>query len=411
MIREFELFVAIRYLRAKRRQAVVSVVTLISVLGVATGVMALIIALAINAGFRGTLQKNLLGATAHVSVLEKVPSEGIVQWRELGQRIQKMPHVLSVAPTLYGQVLLAGPGLNSGANLKGVDPDTAARQTEMLRNLKQGSLERLKDTSGFPGIILGARLAQSTGMMLNSVIEVIVPNGDMTPMGARPAWYKFRVVGIFESGFYELDAAFAYASLSSVQRILGLTDVVNAIEINVDDIYSAPDIASAINGLVGKDLAATHWMEQNKVILNALQMERIVTVITIGLIQLIAALNILIALVMGVMEKGKDIAILMSMGARHGQIRKIFMLQGVLIGVVGSAIGLAIGYTVSYLADKYRWIRLDAEVYSLSYVPFEPHAIDAVWVAAIAIGISFVATIYPARTATKIVPVEALRYE
>ena len=410
MIREFELFVAIRYLRAKRH-AVVSVVTVLSILGVATGVMALIIALAINAGFRSTLQKNLLGATAHVSVLEKVPTEGIIEWRPLTTRLRSLPHVVSVAPTLYGQVLLAGPGLNSGAYLKGVDPDTAGRQTDMLRNLKQGSLERLKDTSGFPGIILGARLAQSTGMMLNSIIEVIVPNGDMTPMGARPAWYKFRVVGIFESGFYELDATFAYSSLASVQKILGLTDVVNSIEMNVDDIYAAPDVAAAINGFVGKSLSATHWMEQNKVVLNALQMERIVTVITIGLIQLIAALNILIALVMGVMEKGKDIAILMSMGARDAQIRRIFMLQGVLIGVVGSALGLAVGYTVSFLADKYRWIRLDAEVYSLSYVPFEPHAIDALWVAGIAIGISFIATIYPARTATRIVPVETLRYE
>jgi lipoprotein-releasing system permease protein len=411
VIREFEAFVAIRYLRAKRRQAVISVVTVLSILGVATGVMALIIALAINAGFRGTLQKNLLGATAHVSVLEKVPSEGIANWREIGQRLRGIPHVTGVAPTLYGQVLLAGPGLNSGAYLKGVDPDIAARQTEMLRNLKQGSLQRLKDDSGFPGIILGARLAQSTGMMLNSIIEVIVPNGDMTPMGARPAWYKFRVVGIFESGFYELDATFAYASLTSVQKILGLTDVVNSIEISVDDIYKAPDVADAINGFVGKNLSATHWMDQNKVVLNALQMERIVTVITIGLIQLIAALNILIALVMGVMEKGKDIAILMSMGARHAQIRRIFMLQGVLIGVVGSALGLVIGYTISFLADKYRWIRLDAEVYSLSYVPFQPHALDALWVAAIAIGISFIATIYPARTATRVVPVEALRYE
>ena len=180
---------------------------------------------------------------------------------------------------------------------------------------------------------------------------------------------------------------------------------------SVDDIYQAPEVADADQRLRRQELAATHWMDQNKPILNALQMERMVTVITIGLIQLVAALNILIALVMGVMEKGKDIAILMSMGARHQQIRRIFMLQGVLIGVVGSAIGLALGYTISYLADKYRWIRLDAEVYSLSYVPFQPHALDALWVAAIAIGISFIATIYPARTATRVVPVEALRYE
>lgn len=407
MNRAFELFVALRYLRAKRKQAVISVITLISVAGVAAGVMALIIALSINAGFRATLQKNLLGATAHVSILERVPGEGIQNWEELAGRLRRLPHVVDVAPSLYGQVLISGPMLSAGAILKGVRPE----QTDMLARLEQGSRERLGDSEGLPGIILGARLAESTGMMLNSIVDVIVPSGDLTPFGPRPAWFKFRVVGIFESGFYELDANWAYATLGQVQKILSVPDVVNSIELKLSDIDEAPEVARIAEPIIGKQLSATHWMEQNRPILNALRMERAVTVITIGLIQLVAALNILIALVMAVMEKRKDIAILMSMGARHRQIRNIFMLQGVLIGVVGSAIGLVLGYTLSILADRYRWITLDAEVYSLSYVPFDPRPLDALWVAGIAIFISFVATLYPARNATRIVPVEILRYE
>jgi len=409
--KDFELFVAMRYLRVRRRQAVVSVITVISVLGVAAGVTALIIALSINNGFRGTLQKNLLGATAHVSVLEKAPADGIANWEQLAARISKLPNVTGVAPSLYAQVLFSGPGLPSGGILKGIDPIQAPLQAEMLSHLKSGSISRLQDQAGLPGIVLGSRLAQNTGMLLNSVVQVIIPNGELTPFGPRPAAYQFRVVGIFESGFYELDANWAYTSLRSAQKILNLPDVVNSIEIRVDDIYKAPDVAQSINQFIDKKLQAAHWMEQNKPILNALQMEKAVTVITIGLIQLIAALNILIALVMGVMEKYKDIAILMSMGARHQQIRRIFVLQGVLIGLVGSAIGLAVGYSLSTLADRHHWIRLDQEVYSLSFVPFDPNPLDALWVAGIAIAISFIATLYPARNATKIVPVEALRYE
>lgn len=411
MTRDFELFVALRYLRAKRRQAVVSIITLISIVGVAAGVMALIIALAINNGFRTTLQTNLLGASAHVSILEKVPSEGIGNWRELSEQLKQIPHVADASPSLYWQVLISGPGLSSGAIVKGIVPSAAAKQTEILRSLKEGSIDRLQDDDGMPGIILGAQLAKSTGMMLNSVATIIVPNGDMTPMGPRPAWYRFRVVGIFESGFFELDNNWAYTTLQNAQRILALPDVVNSVELTLDDIYAAPGVAQAAERIIGKDLGATTWMEQNKPILSALQMEKIVTVITIGMIQLVAALNILIALVMGVMEKGKDIAILMSMGATNAQIRRIFMLQGVLIGVVGSAIGLVLGYSLSYLADHYQWIHLDAEIYSLSFVPFQPRPLDALWVAGIAIFVSFVATIYPARNATRIVPVEALRYE
>jgi lipoprotein-releasing system permease protein len=410
-VKDFELFVAIRYLRAKRKQAVISIITIISILGVAAGVMALVIALAINNGFRSTLQRNLLGATAHVSILEKEPGYGIDNWAELVERVRKLPGVTGAAPSLYGQVMVIGPKQSTGAILKGVDPASAAQQAEMLTRLKEGSLKGIEESGSIPGIILGSRLAQSTGMMLGSVVRILSPQGEMTPVGMRITEHRFRVVGIFESGFYELDANWAYTSLKAAQVVMNVEDVINSIELRVADLYQAPAIAASVNRIVGPKLAATHWMEQNRPILSALRMEKVVTVITIGLIQLVSALNILIALVMMVMEKHKDIAILMSMGARHQQIRRIFMLQGVVIGVVGSVIGLIAGYSLSWLANRYQWVRLDEEVYSLAYVPFDPRGIDALWIAAVAIGVSFIATVYPARNATSIIPVEALRYE
>ena len=408
MIGGFELFVAGRYLRAKRKQAVISVITVISILGVAAGVMALVVALAITNGFRDTLQRNLLGATAHVSILEKEPGAGMGNWRELVAKLRRVPHVTAATPTLYDTVLFSGPIRSVGGILKGVDP----RQTDILAHLKQGSIDGLTKTNGLRGIILGSKLAASTGMMMDSVIHVLSPQGEMTPFGPRVKQHDFRVVGIFETGFFELDANWAYVSLLSAQNVLSVEDVVNSIEMKVDNVDKAPDVAKASEAALGNTgLVATNWKEQNKPIMNALRTEKIVTIVTIGLIQLVAALNILIALIMMVMEKYRDIAILMSMGARHQQIRKIFMIQGVLIGVVGTVIGLTSGYAVCYLADRFRWIPLDEEVYSLSFVPFDPHAIDALWIAAVAIAVSFLATLYPARNATKILPVEALRYE
>ena len=408
MIGGFELFVAGRYLRAKRKQAVISVITVISILGVAAGVMALVVALAITNGFRDTLQRNLLGATAHVSILEKEPGAGMGNWRELVAKLRRVPHVTAATPTLYDTVLFSGPIRSMGGILKGVDP----RQTDILAHLKQGSIDGLAKTKGLRGIILGSKLAASTGMMMDSVIHVLSPQGEMTPFGPRVKQHDFRVVGIFETGFFELDANWAYVSLLSAQNVLSVEDVVNSIEMKVDNVDKAPDVAKASEAALGNPgLVATNWKEQNKPIMNALRTEKIVTIVTIGLIQLVAALNILIALIMMVMEKYRDIAILMSMGARHQQIRKIFMIQGVLIGIVGTVIGLCSGYAICYLADRFRWIPLDEEVYSLSFVPFDPHAIDALWIAAVAIAVSFLATLYPARNATKILPVEALRYE
>jgi lipoprotein-releasing system permease protein len=405
----FELFVAARYLRAKRKQAVISVITIISIAGVAAGVMALVIAIAINNGFRSTLQRSLLGATAHVMILEKQPSAGIENWKQLEPELRKAPHVISVAAGLYGPVLLSGPlgGQASGAELKGVPVDTPP---DMLLRLKQGSFDALKNSSGTPGIILGARLAQNTGMLFGSVINVLSPQGELTPFGMKPNYLRFRVVGIFESGFYEIDSLYAFTSLQAAGQLFDVRNV-NSIELKLDDIYKAPEVAAAAQKTIGPELIANTWMEQYKQILGALSMEKVVTAVTIGLIELVAALNILITLMMMVMEKNRDIALLMSMGARRQQIRKIFVLQGVLIGVVGTVIGLTLGYTLSFLAERYQWLSLNQEVYSLSYVPFAARWQDGLWIAAAAIFISFIATLYPAKNATSIAPVEALRYE
>jgi len=408
-VRTFELFIAGRYLRARRKEAVISVITAISVIGVAAGVMALVIALAVTSGFSKTLQRNLLGAMAHISVIPRQPGDGIENWQELVARIRKVPHVTAVSPALYSPTFLTGPIQSKGSYIKGVDIDSELALSGTLRKLKAGSLDRLRDPNASPpGIILGSRLAEDVGMRIGDNIELLAD--EMTPMTVRPVKRRFKVAGIFESGFYEIDDLWAYMSIAAAQKAFS-TDQINQIEINVDDINLAGKVAPEIEKVAGPRYTTTTWMERNKQILGALRMERLVTIIVISLIELVAALNIFITLVMMVMEKYRDIAVLMSMGARIGQIRRIFMLQGVLIGVVGSAIGLAVGYTLCYFAGHNHWIPLDESVYSMSFVPFDPQWTDAFWIAGLAILVSFLATLYPAWNATKIAPAEVLRYE
>ena len=408
----FELFIARRYLRAHRKEKVISVITTISIAGVAAGVMALIIALAVNNGFAGTLERNLLGAMAHITLLEKEPLNGIENWQSMLARVKKVPHVVAASPALYGQVLISGPIQSHFAALKGVNIDDAMAMTEALRHLKQGLVASLRDAHAeLPGIIIGTKLMEDAGLRLGIPIQVLTPQGDLTPMGIRPGFHKFRVVGVFETGFYDFDDNWTYTSIPAAQRALSEPDIISQIEINVDDINRAGEVAKQIEKVAGPKYTTTTWMERSRELFSALHMERIVTVITIGLIELVAALNIFITLVMMVMEKYRDIGVLMSMGARRQQIRRIFMLQGVLIGIVGSAIGLVVGFALSYFANKYQWVKLDETVYSLSFVPFEPRWIDAIWVPAAAILVSFVATLYPARKATGIAPAEVLRYE
>jgi lipoprotein-releasing system permease protein len=408
----FELFIAGRYLRAHRKEAVISVITAISVLGVTAGVMALVIALAVTNGFRNTLQRNLLGAMAHINVIEK-QNNGIATWREIAPRLRQVPHVVAVSPALYTPAFLSGPLQSAGAVLKGIDVDAELSISDALRHLKSGALDRLRDPAASPpGIILGARLAEDTGMVLNSRINVVIPDAEMAgPLGMRPGIRRYLVCGIFESGFFEIDDKWAFAAIGPLQRAISVGDTINQLELKVDELNHAEEIAKDVEKVAGPTYTTTTWQERNKQLLGALRMERIVTIITIGLIELVGALNIFITLVMMVMEKYRDIAVLMSMGARYSQIRRIFMLQGVLIGVVGSVLGLTVGYTLCYFAEKYRWIRLEESVYSMSYVPFEPHWVDGVWIAALAILVSFLATLYPARNATRIAPAEVLRYE
>jgi lipoprotein-releasing system permease protein len=407
----FELFVAGRYLRARRKEKVISVITVISVAGVAAGVMALIISLAVNNGFQNTLQRNMLAATAHLNILYKDPGEGIADWRNLMQKFRSMPHVVAVAPVLYDEVFVKGPQGGKQVTLKGIDTRDELETSETLRHLKSGSLASLQEDAGLPGIVVGSKLAQDTGLLLSSTVNVFDPQGNLTPFGSGMRSQRFRVAGIFETNFFDVDDRWAYASLASVQKLMATGDVVNTIEIRLDNPDLAPEAAVEANRLAGSHYTSITWEEQNKQLFHALKLERAVTAVTIGLIVLVGALNIFITLTMIVLTKYKDIAVLMSMGARRGQIRRIFVLQGAMIGLLGVLIGMVVGYTFCYFAAKYHLIPLDESVYALSYVPFDANPIDGVWIAGAALAISLLATVYPARNATRITPVEVLRYE
>ena len=448
----FELFIAARYLRAKRRQAVIGVITAISILGVAAGVASLIIALAINNGFRQDLQERLLGSTSHVNLM-RVENDGIRDWSALQQRLEQLPHVKAAAPAIYEQVLISRGPRAGGAVLKGIVPADERKVTALLETVHEGSAQPLADAedrarqaaadatenaalpaagagsaagaladpsslegaaeriAAMPPIVLGKDLAETLGAAVGSVVLVTSPQGELTPFGIVPRYMRFKVVGIFESGFYDYDSTWALCSLADSQKLFSLGDVVSVLEFKVDDIYRAPAIGSQIEAAAGKGFQTTNWMEQNRALFRALRLERVVTFITIGLIVFVAALNILISLIMMVMEKTRDIAVLVSMGARRQQVRRIFIWQGLLIGIIGTALGLVAGYTVAILAGRYHWIRLSAEVYAMDYVPFVPRAVDALLVAAVSLAISFIATVYPSQSAARVLPAEALRYE
>lgn len=423
----FELFIAARYLRAKRRQAVIGIVTVISIIGVAAGVASLIIALAINNGFRQDLQDRLLGSTAHIG-LERAQADGIRNWRPLLEKIQQQPHVVAASPALYEQVLVSRGARASGVELKGVIPRYESLVSELLESVKIGSAEPLhasdafvngsvqsdssaETTNTYPPIVLGEDLADDLGATVGSVVLVTSPQGELTPYGLVPKYKRFKVTGLFKSDFYQYDSSWGLIRLEDAQTLFGLGDVISVIEAKVDDIYRAPQIGTEIENVAGTGFMTTNWEEQNRSLFRALKLEGVVTFITISLIVFVAALNILISLTMMVMEKTKDIAVLMSMGTRKSQIRRIFTYQGLLIGIVGTIIGLVVGYVLSYLGGHYHWIHLSAEVYSIDYVPFAPKAAHGVIVAATAIAVSLLATVYPSWSAARILPAEALRYE
>ena len=423
---QFELFVAARYLRAKRRQAVIGIITVISIIGVAAGVASLIIALAINNGFRQDLQDRLLGSTSHINLL-RVESDGIRNWQELLSRLAKQPHVVAGAPAIYEQVLISRGAHAQGGVLKGIVPQDERRVSDLLDSVTKGSADALDENSGTaasskedqassqapspPPIILGKDMADQLGAPVGSLVTVTSPQGELTPFGIVPKYKRFNVAGIFTSGFYDYDSNWAFIRLSDAQKLFDLSDVVSVLEFKVDDIYRAPEIAQKLEAEAGKGFMSSNWMEQNRALFRALRLERVVTFITIGLIVFVAALNILISLIMMVMEKTRDIAVLVSMGARKRQIRRIFIYQGLLIGVIGTVLGLIAGYAISWAGGHYHLVSLSAEVYSIDYVPFAARPWDGVLVAIVAIGISFIATLYPSWSAASVLPAEALRYE
>jgi lipoprotein-releasing system permease protein len=446
----FELFIATRYLRAKRRQAFIGIITGISIAGVAAGVASLVVAMAITNGFRQDLQQRLLGSTSHIS-LQRIADDGIKDWPALMDRLSKQPHVVAAAPAIFEQVLVSRGPRARGAVLKGMIPKYERQVGDLLNTVKEGSAEALEDTrverallpasssaatnagesarstqadqspdslaavaqriSAMPPIVLGKDMADNLGAKIGDSVLVTSPQGELTPYGMAPKYTRFRVVGIFNSGFYDYDSSWAFARLSDAQRLFGLGDLISVLEFKIDDLDRADAVTFQIEDAAGKGFMATNALRQNSALFKALKTERLVTFITIGLIVFVAALNILISLIMMVMEKTKDIAVLMSMGTRRAQVRNLFIAQGVLIGVIGTAIGLVAGYAISFAGGQYHVLSLSPEVYSIDYVPFAPRAIDGVWVALFAVLISFVATLYPSWSAARILPAEALRYE
>jgi lipoprotein-releasing system permease protein len=417
----FELFVAARYLRAKRRQAVIGVITVISVIGVTAGVASLVIALSINAGFQKDLQDQLLGSQSHINLLRAM-DDGISDWPDLLERMKKQPRVVAAAPVLYGEVLASQGARASGALLKGVVPEYENQVSELLKSIKLGTAAPLapcseadqecKNGQALPPVVLGKDLAETIGAAVGSVINVTSPQGELSPFGPLPKYQRFKVVGIFRSGFYNYDSAWGFVRLSDAQRLFSLpANVISVIEFKIDDLYKAQQVGEVLEKAAGPGFVAKNWMEENRALFRALRLERVVTFLTIGLIVFVAALNILISLIMMVMEKTKDIAVLVSIGAKRRQVRKIFIFQGVLIGTIGTVAGLILGYGIAIAGAKYHFVALSSEVYSIDYLPFAPRAIDGVLVAVVALAISFVATLYPSWSAARVLPAEALRYE
>lgn len=409
----FELFVAVRYLRAKRRQAVVGVITVISIAGVAAGVASLIIALAITNGMRRDLQDRLLGSTAHVQLM-RVASDGIRNWRTLTARLEQLPHVKAAAPGLYEQVLVSHGARSGGALIEGIIPQQERRVSDLLSSVTIGSATALEPDSqrqaGPPPIVIGHDLADTIDAKVGTTVLVTSPQGELTPLGLIPKFQRFRVAGIFHSGFYQYDSSMAFTSLADAQRLFGEPDVVSIISFKVDDLYRADEIGRSIEQAAGPGFLTTNWMEQNRPLFRALKLEQIVTFIVIGLIVCVAALNILTALTMMVMEKTRDIAVMMSFGVQPRQVRLIFLLQGLLIGFTGTLLGLIGGYVLSFLGGHYRF-PLSAEVYSIDYLPFAARWTDGLIVAAVSLAVSLLATLYPSSSAARILPAEALRYE
>jgi len=404
----FELFVAVRYLLARRKQAFISLISLISVLGVAVGVMALLIALALMTGLQGELRDRLVGSTAHVYVFKV---GGI---HDPGAEVKKLlgvPDVLGAAPVVLGQGLIQSAGADAPISIKGVDPHLEPTVTNVSKSMQAGSLAALAAPGEGPaGIALGADLASKLNVTVGGLVRVITAEGILTPVGIQPRQRQFRIVGIFKLGLYEFDSAYGFVSLPVAKSLMNKTEP-DFIELRVRDLFQARNVAADITARLGADYLAQDWADMNKSLFSALWLEKMAISITIGLIVMVGALNIIASLILLVMEKSRDIAILKTMGSSSASIRRIFVLQGLIIGLVGTAAGAIGGLSLIYVLDRFQLIHVPIDVYQIAYVPFKLEFLDGLTVIAAAVLICFVATIYPSRQASRLDPAQALRYQ
>ena len=404
----YEAQIALRYLLARRKQAFISVISLVSTLGVAVGVMALILALALMTGLQQELRSRILGATAHIFVWKQ---SGIADYQSEAAALRSVPHVTGAAPAILGKALISTGRGDAFITIKGIDPTLEAGVTDITGAMKSGRLDLLSATAADerPGIVIGTDLARTLGVVDGDEVTLLTPQGSLTPMGVYPRSRRVRVVGQFSLGLFEFDSAYGFVSLSLARRLLD-RETIELIELRVDDIYAAPDVAREIPARLGAAYVAQTWADQNRALYSALWLEKMAISITIGLIVMVAALNIVASLVLLVMEKSSDIAILKTMGASARSVMSIFMIQGLLIGTAGTLIGTAGGYGLATILDRYRLIHVPIDVYQIAYVPFVLQPVDLTVVVVSAILICFVATIYPSRQAAKLDPVEALRF-
>jgi lipoprotein-releasing system permease protein len=417
---KFELFVAFRYLKAKRKQTMVSVISAISVLGIAAGVVALVIALALSTGFREVIQEKIVGATSHVNVL-RIDMAPIRDCPEMMRKLEKAPHVTGIAPAIFNQAFIAGRQQNQGTTVKGVDPLQERGISDFFAHVVEGDPDSLSNRPppGDPeappppeNLIIGKQMARNLGVRVGETVRVIVPMGRLTPFGMTVTERTFRIGAIFESGLHDFDSTWAYTGMSAARRLFSLpADSCSVLQMKIDDLEEAESVADEIREMAGAGYITNTWIELNRPLFSALKLEKLALFITIGLIVLVASLNIVTTLIMMVLEKERDIAILSAMGATSKVIMNVFMLQGLIIGIIGTVTGGLLGIGICRILDAYRLIQLPAEVYSIAYVPFHVRALDVFIVTGTALLISFLATLYPARSASRLNPVEILRYE
>ncbi|HXZ11100.1 MAG TPA: FtsX-like permease family protein [Candidatus Sulfotelmatobacter sp.] len=406
----FEWLVALRYLRSPNRPAVLRLVTLLAILGVAAGVTTLVIALSMNTGFRQAIRDRLLSVTAHVN-LKPLNPEGIHDYRALTARLTGAAGVSSIEPAIYNTVLLSCGGRARGIVLKGIDPELASHAGEALQHMAAGSASFAPGADGIPVLLVGRILSEELKISSGDYVTLTSPQGNLTPFGMLPRAKRFRVGGIFDSGFYDYDANWGFVTLSSAQALAGVGDVVSLLEVRVTKLDDARAVADELVQRAGPGFMATTWMDENRALFRALSLEKLVTALFIGLITFVAGLNILVVLTMTVTDRARDIAVLMAMGTRRAQIRRIFLFQGLAVSIAGIIAGLVAGYGLAWIANHWKLIPLNPEVYAIPYVPFHANGFDAVWIAAAALAISVAATIVPARSAARILPVEILRFE